>query len=215
MLPEEGATLLGMAGVARVVNSHPIQGSAGRRAVCIVAIAATHLAVANRVHGSHQGFGPLALMAIETDPGLLGDTQNRIVFGMHRMTACARDIFERMYTRMPCGPRGARMATETDLVLRGDRHVTIGAEGPDGSLGFAAAYPLCVISARPVTTFALQLRERAIRITAERMACLENRKHRIFRALVMTGETGVRTARTQWDRGRCVNLLAVDPRRYQ
>jgi hypothetical protein len=107
------------------------------------------------------------------------------------------------------------MATKTNFVLLGNRDVAVGTECPDGGLGFAAAYPPRMLTARPVTTFALQLRERAIRIAAERMACLENRKHRIFRALVMTGETGVRTARTQWDRGRCVNLLAVDPRRYQ
>ena len=107
------------------------------------------------------------------------------------------------------------MTAETDLVLLGDRHMTVGAEGSDRRLGFAPAYALRVAPSRAMATFALELREGAIRIAAERMTCVEDRQYRKLGTLVVAGKTGVRTTRTQrsWLSG--VSLLTVYPRCHQ
>jgi hypothetical protein len=146
----------------------------------------------------------LALMAGEAHSRLSATVENRIVAHVNGMATRAPNLVEGVRACVPCRAGVAGMATEADGVLLVDGRTAIGSECTDRRLRLATPHTLRMRGTGTVTAFALQLRERGVRIVPATVRRCEDRHRRRIVARIVAAEAGIGPALAQarFDLGR-------------
>ena len=112
VLPEIRATLLGMTSKTGVVQRLPRKLPFARRTMSVVATAAIHLALPDRVREGLQRLRALLLMAIEANFGLCHGRQHRIRGRVGRVTVGTGHAVVIMVVAVPAEPGVTRMTVQ-------------------------------------------------------------------------------------------------------
>jgi hypothetical protein len=121
MLPQEGAAFFRMALITGVVDRRLEQLPWPEGTMRVVAVAAGHLLLVDRVAGQPLYLSALRLVAGKADIGLGKLAQHPVLPGMYLMAGGTGDVGKLVLAPGPVDPLAVLMALQTGSILLGDR----------------------------------------------------------------------------------------------
>ena len=181
VFPQERTALVGMTGVAGLVDGIANQIALAGGAMRVVATRAAHLAFAQRMTEGLGQTGALILVAGQADVGLSGLVEDRILRHMRRMATHARDVLHLVLAALPMHQL---LAVVAGLALGDTDAGVLFLEGHVGGQGIIVHVRL----AGAVAGGAGVVGHRRTTVGDHAMFGHQDRQHRVLRLLVMAAD---------------------------